>query len=667
MNAQSLRPCGTDEAVHKALQEHPELLQIYQQNVLRTYDHEPVQTESMPPVYIIPVVFHIIHNYGTENISDAQVYDAISIMNRDFRKQNADTASVVPTFQPIIADAEIEFRLAQKDPNGNCTTGIDRIASEKTYIGDDLSKLNPWPRSKYLNIWVVRNISNGAAGYTYLPGVAPTANVDGIIVLDTYVGSIGTSSVVTSRTLTHETGHFLNLLHTWGSTNQPGVSCGDDFVNDTPITKGWTTCNLTNNKICTANVEENVQNYMEYSYCSRMFTIDQKTRMRNALNSAVGQRNNLPTAANLTATGTDGSPAVLCKPISDFNADYRMVCPNAQITLTAFNSGGKTATWSWSCPGATFVSPYTAADSVTVVQYASPGTYSVSLTVTNNAGTGSLTKTSYIYVNSTTAQFNTPFSESFETISVPNSNWIVFGSSPVWTVTNLAGYTGVKSVRIVNFGQFGGETDELCSPSYNLTTVNNPKLYFRTASAQKTSTDNDMLRVFISQDCGRTWTLKLTKAGAGLKTVSPQTTNWAPSNASQWRLDSINLSPYANNTNFRIKFQFISGGGNNIYIDDINVQNPLGIGEMNSSNFAFNVYPNPVSEVSTVYFQLNQKENVQVKVFDLLGKETMTIVNSELAAGEHELSLNRKNLIPGIYLVRLSTPSGMSTRKILVQ
>jgi hypothetical protein len=161
-------------------------------------------------LYIIPVVFHVIHNYGAENISDDQIYDAINILNRDFRKLNADTSFIVEEFADIAADIDIEFRLATLDPEGNCHPGINRIVSEETYVGDneELSDLISWPRNSYLQIWVV-NYAAGAAGYTNLPGSVNNvwaASEDGIVLKSDYCGSIGTSDLSHSRTLTHEVG-----------------------------------------------------------------------------------------------------------------------------------------------------------------------------------------------------------------------------------------------------------------------------------------------------------------------------------------------------------------------------------------------------------------------------------------------------------------------------
>ena len=109
-------------------------------------------------VYTIPVVFHVIHKYGTENISREQMLDGLRILNETFRKTRADTADIHADFKPIHADTEIEFRLATKDPEGNCHSGINRMASDLTNSGDHRVKdLIHWDPSMYLNVYVVSN------------------------------------------------------------------------------------------------------------------------------------------------------------------------------------------------------------------------------------------------------------------------------------------------------------------------------------------------------------------------------------------------------------------------------------------------------------------------------------------------------------------------------
>lgn len=663
-----LLPCYTDQMVAKSLQDNTHLYQEIQALEEFTQSYTEQSGESMPPVYTIPVVFHIIHDYGAENISDAQILDAMSILNIDFRKLNADTASIVPAFQSLCSDAEIEFKLAKTDPWGNCTTGITRTASQETYIGDDGSKLGPWPRNKYLNIWVVKNIGSGAAAYAYLPGTAPSSGVDGIICRYDYVGSIGTSSVSKSRTLTHEIGHFLNLRHVWGNTNQPGVACGDDLVNDTPETMGWTSCNLTNNDVCNVGIEENVQNYMDYSYCSKMFTSGQVTRMRAALNSSTASRNNLWTSGNLTATGVNLSPAPLCAPVADFDASVTTFCVGTSVTFTDMSWAGQTASWSWSFPGGT---PSSSTAQNPTVTYSTPGVYTVSLTSTNTTGSNTKTKTNYITVFSTTAMYSSwQFYDGFDIGgTIPNADWTVYNpdNNNTWIrATNGVYFSPGYCIMITNVSSMNGQIDEVMGPTFNLSQINSPYLHYRVAFAQKNSANADRLRVFVSTNCGQTWILKGAKVGSQLATVNPQTATFVPTSVPQWRKDSISLSAQATSTNVRIKFEFQSDAGNNIYLDDINVSGPLGGTEIEQDQYSLLAYPNPSSDASTISFSLPENKNLQLGVYDMLGRNVLEVFTGELDAGTYEFSINSSNLEPGIYFIRLVVDGNITTRKIIV-
>ncbi len=99
-----------------------EALETYTENFVDNAPERGSQT-----IYTIPVVIHVIHNNGTENISDDQILNGLSILNRDFAMLNTDISLVVTAFENITADIGIEFVLATKDPNGNCTRGINRI------------------------------------------------------------------------------------------------------------------------------------------------------------------------------------------------------------------------------------------------------------------------------------------------------------------------------------------------------------------------------------------------------------------------------------------------------------------------------------------------------------------------------------------------------------
>jgi len=143
----------------------------------------------------------------------------------------------------FVADANVQFALAKKDPAGKTTSGIIRIKTTRTSFSDDDSVksqatggANPWPSNRYLNIWVC-TLAGGLLGYAQFPG--GPAQTDGVVILNTAFGTNGTASPPFNlgRTATHEIGHWLNLHHIWGDSSIH--SCSDsDFIADTPTQEG---------------------------------------------------------------------------------------------------------------------------------------------------------------------------------------------------------------------------------------------------------------------------------------------------------------------------------------------------------------------------------------------------------------------------------------------
>lgn len=668
VSGEPLKYCGQTEATQELYKKYPYLKDAAEM-IERQQEQQKVNPETnQPPVYTIPVVVHILHNYGPENIPDANVKDAIRILNEDFRKLNADTASVVAAFKSLVADAEIEFKLAQLDPNGNCTNGIDRIATPRTYKANDASKLNIWPRSKYLNIWTVNNIASGAAGYTYVPStVNGQPSIDGIIILYNYFGALAPSSAGTSRALSHEIGHWINLQHCWGSTNQPNVSCGDDGVSDTPITKGWTTCNLTTNDVCTSGIQENVQNYMEYAYCQRMFTTGQVFRMRTSLTSATAQRNNLITSANLAATGVS-TPAQLCT--ADFKVSKTVVCVGTSITFTDLSWNGTMTSWQWdfdnnSTTDATTQNP--------VYTYTAAGVYTVKLTVGDGVTTKTTTQNSLIVVLANTASMQAPFSEGFENAGYPYGDWYNTSASNnanVWARTTAAAFTGSASLKLDNHTPTSGDIDEFITPSIDMSTVTSPTMNFRLAYVRRSSTDTlDQLRVLTSVNCGSTWSQRYLKDFSTLPTTTTTSSSFTPTLASQWRQDNVPISNVTGQTSVRFRFEFTGHGvGNNIYIDDINITGVVSVEEELANSFGFNAYPNPFDENTTVSFTLADKHTVSLGIYDVVGKEVVEVSTpAELNAGSYSFPLNKHTLPSGIYIVKLNVDGNSLMKKIIVQ
>lgn len=634
-------------------------------------------------VYTIPVVFHILHEGGVENISNEQIYDAMAVLNRDFRRLNSDANTVHPDFQGMPEDVKIEFKLATIAPDGTCFSGITRTYSSMTNSGGDGEEQlitifaendvyqGIWSHNNYLNVIVAKSIG-GAAGYTYRPSSWGNSYVEynSIWMLHSYTGSIGTASVTTSRTLTHEVGHWLNLMHTWGGTNNPELmsNCDtDDDVADTPNTIGTTSCNL-NEKSC--GPRANVENYMDYSYCSKMFTPGQVERMRAAVVSSVGGRNSLWTTSNLVGVGAIDSPP-LCK--ADFSVSKRVVCIGEPINFTDQSYSSVTG-WAWEFQGGTPENSTLKNPSVT---YSLPGVYQVSLTASNDFASEVETKTAFITVLNPIS--NLPFHEGFEaynTLADVSDLWFVknHGNDNAFEITNTAGHTGSKSVKLQNFGEIRGSVDELISSSIDLSNEaeNDVTFSFRYAYRRSEVTSTDRLDVYFSSDCGNTWKTKVIKgatqmtAGVSNPIVS---TPWTPT-LSDWKTEHIVFdSPNAQylTDGFRYKFRFEGKGGNNFYIDDINIYNGNPSNEIVASIYNVEntmkdivLFPNPSNGELNVSFLLENAQQVTLKIVDLSGKELKsTVVNGN--TGENIILMDNSDFESGMYFVRLSMATSNKT------
>mgnify|MGYP006139540693 CR=1 FL=1 len=303
-----LAQCVIDKQIDSLYYHHPELhpsLNPSHQLLKQfTLDFATNINDRSVDEIVIPVVYHIVHDNGDENISEEQIIESLLQVNEDFNALNPELPGVHDSFQSLISDVGIIFKLAEFNPNGEPTTGIHRIQSDLTYNGGNiaLKELVQWPPDQYLNIWVVYSSdgSNGSAFAFYPADVVGSGSIyDGIVASYWAVGRTGTAIPSHYKILSHEIGHWANLMHTWGdgSSNQSASGCSfDDGVDDTPNSIGNTGCDL---EAVSCGSLDNVQNYMDYSNCSAMFTEGQKTRMLAALYSSVGNRDNIWSDENL--------------------------------------------------------------------------------------------------------------------------------------------------------------------------------------------------------------------------------------------------------------------------------------------------------------------------------------------------------------------------------
>jgi len=257
-------------------------------------------TQSLAPLYTIPVVVHVVYKTAAQNISDAQIQSQIDALNKDFQKLNTDVSGVPGVWTTLVANCRVQFCLATVDPAGNPTTGIRRVQTTKSSFnsnnnvkftgkgGDDA-----WPASDYLNLWVCK-LGSGLLGYAQFPG--GNAATDGVVITHTGFGTTGTAAAPFNlgRTATHEIGHWLNLRHIWGDD---GNACtGSDLVGDTPNQGDENYGCPSGARISCSNGPNGdmYMNFMDYTddACMFMFTNGQKNRIYATLKTG-GSRNSV--------------------------------------------------------------------------------------------------------------------------------------------------------------------------------------------------------------------------------------------------------------------------------------------------------------------------------------------------------------------------------------
>ncbi|MAX82434.1 MAG: hypothetical protein CL843_19930 [Crocinitomicaceae bacterium] len=572
--------CGTDQYYQQLIQENPEI-ENQLEETWQISDGPLSSSRSARAKHIIPVVVHVIHDNDVGNISYEQIEDGIRVLNEDYSRTNSDTSNTRAIFKSVASDPEIEFRLAKIDPDGNCTNGVVRINSPAyAYDADNSVKsLSYWPSNQYLNFWLVESIENTSStgtilGYAQFPGSGSWTTY-GVVERNDAWGTIGTSTA-DGRTTSHEVGHCLNLMHTFQSGCGSNCSNSGDRVCDTPpsleatygCVTGQNTCSNDANGSSTysSDVVDQIENYMSYDACQNMFTEGQKTRMKNALTS-ISQLINLTSEANLIATGVYDNEGVLCK--AEFSADRYVVCAGESIDFTD-NSYFNVSSRDWSFDGGY---PSTSTSEEPTILYDTPGTYSVTLEVSDGTSTVSTTEQAIITVLPSPGEYM-PFEESFEFSNLENEYWTVDTAGGYgWELTSAAAYSGTNAIKMNNFDNSYFSYFNAYSPSYDLSNLNSGTLTFKYAYVPRSSASSDVLRIYFSRDCGASWSLRYALSGSSLNTtpLTVQNSDFTPSSQSHWEEQSINISSNYLTENFRVMFRFEPYIGNNLYIDDINI------------------------------------------------------------------------------------------------
>ncbi len=667
--------------------------------------------------FTIPVVFHILHMGGTENVPDADCIAALASVNSDYARMGSDTNTIDPLYDTAYINSHIHFELAKKDPYGNCTNGIvhhydantnwQQAGAYYNYPYSNYGTYN-WTPNRYLNIYIVKNIIDDGSsagtiiGYTYIPGTSPNFQSDAIV----YTGSgPWLTNPVSARSLSHEIGHWLGLSHTFGSNNNAGVMCGNDDIADTPRTAGFfSTCPLPYtalNDSCDPGKRPNMNNIMDYSGCPKMFTRGQTAKMRSTLENSVANRDYLVDTANLVFTGLwnqavvsfsfnpvkgkndtlfSYSPATTtpCAPIADFAVNKFQICTGqaAIYSSTSFNNSTPLS-YQWTFEGGT---PATSTNAVETVTYTTPGVYGTTLTVTNTEGTAtkSVSQYNHVFWNSDTTAM--PFVEGFEN-GIDPAVWYVtnkdFGSIS-WTSANYGSQGSSKCLILpnANGGFFPGDIDIIESKQFNFANTSSLTISYDYSYARKAGTTQDTFKLQYSTDCGGTWQNVLGAPNAAQMAVIGGTLSapYVPWTQAKWVTKTIPSTLLGALTNKRdVKFRLYfrndvsTGSSQNLYFDNFNISGVVGIEELEST-IGLSIYPNPTSSSSIVEFTSPVDSKVSITVNDVTGRLVETGQLSAPAGNVSKYTVNQSSkLQSGVYFVTLSLDGQKITKKLIIQ
>ena len=282
---------------------------------------------------------------------------------------------------------------------------------------------------------------------------------------------------------------------------------------------------------------------------------------------------------------------------------------------------------------------------------AADGTYNFSVTISQVNGVNDADATMNT-VSGEVVFFLAPTSSALEEDF--NSGMPTTWSNPdgLLSIKN-AGTQHGKAVRFEAYNISSGEIGELYLPFEDLSAMSTPVLGFDVAHRRYSSSYSDKLRVKYSKDCGASWTTIYDKSGSTLASVTGNTTSSFTPTDDQWRHEVLELSNISDRDDLIIKFEFVSGYGNNIWIDNVVVANGTGISQNVESGVT--VYPNPATDV----LNISTADEVQrVEIFNMQGQ----LVKVE--TGDVN-TVSVKELANGMYTVKLTTVNGTSMHKIV--
>lgn len=664
-------------------------------------------------IVTIPVVFHIVYATSAQNISDAKCIAQLNQLNLDYARMNSDASSTPSAFTGVASNTQIQFCLAQRDPNGNATTGIiHKSTTVSSFSSNDNVKRtanggdDAWDATKYLNIWSC-NLGSGLLGYAQFPGGA--ASTDGVVCLYSSIGSMlspGTSTPYhLGRTMTHEVGHWLNLRHIWGDAN-----CGSDLVSDTPTQQTSNFgCPTFPHTTCSNGANGDMfMNYMDYTDdgCMNMFTAGQTARMqalfatggaRASLMSSLGCQAPGPScglASSLNASSVTTSSATLNWSVvsgaASYNLQYRAVG-------AASWTSASTATNSLAISGLAEVTSYEF--QVQTVCASLTSAYTSSATFTTLSSTPTCGAVSGLNASAVTSNSATLGWTAVSGANSYNVQYRIVGSA-TWTsttsTTNSKAISGLTASSNYEFqvqsvctgassaysasATFTTGSVSACSDAYE---ANN------SSSAAKVIPLNTDITGIIGSSSDVDWfkfttvapntrvkvnltnlpadyDIKMYNSSVTLLYTSQNggtTSEQIIRNSSTATTLYLKVYGYASAFNASSCYTLrVSTSSTNFRImpgEDVDVS-----GKPNTDGIS--LYPNPVKESLNILYSADTDVKSTVQVTDQLGRVVIE-KSQELIAGENKFAVDVHNLAKGIYFVSMTVAGEFSVQKFVVE
>lgn len=80
----------------------------------------------------------------------------------------------------------------------------------------------------------------------------------------------------------------------------------------------------------------------------------------------------------------------------------------------------------------------------------------------------------------------------------------------------------------------------------------------------------------------------------------------------------------------------------------------------------FQNHPNPFNPITRISFKVPSNTVVKLSVYDILGREIITLVNEEVKAGKHEIEFNGTDLPSGVYFYKIQSQNFVDTKKLVL-